>query len=323
MNPVRWVRSRFRRWWQSRLQSTDKLVLHQRNVYIVPTVPGLVLAVTLLVLLITSINFQLSLGYALTFLLAGCALVAMHRGHATLRGLELYFPAQPPQTLGSANLHVHVHNPSAAPRYGLGLAFVENDTWMWSEIAAHHTNRLQLAWHAPRRGWVDIPPITLETRFPMGVFRAWTVWRPASKVLVYPAPEVGGPGLPVALALARAGAPAARSMPSDPAWDGLRPYRRGDPRKTLAWKSCAKAMASGSDALVSRERAPVQAAPLYLDYANTGLADKEARLSRLCAWARRAETLGLAYGLRLPHAHIEPGSGPLHLGHCLEAMALC
>jgi hypothetical protein len=45
------------------------------------------LGATLLVLLVASINYQLNLGYLLTFLLAGSALVGMHVCHATLRGL--------------------------------------------------------------------------------------------------------------------------------------------------------------------------------------------------------------------------------------------
>jgi len=316
MNPLRW--------WQSRLQPKDHQLLHQRNVYIVPTAPGLFLALTLLLLLITSINFQLSLGYALTFLLAGCTLVAMHTGHATLRGLELQLPVQSPQVVGTtASVRVCLRNASATPRYGLGLAFVESDAWVWSEIGAQQTTTLHLAWDAPRRGRVDIPAITLETRFPMGAFRAWTVWRPASKMLVYPAPEIGAPPLPLAQALAGTGTHAVHSAPGHNAWDGLRPYRRGDSRNNVAWKPSAKAMATGSEALVSRERASVQAAPLWLDYAETGVADKEAKLSRLCAWARRAESLGLTYGLRMSGAHIEPGSGPVHLDQCLEAMALC
>ena len=43
----------------------------------------------LLVMLIGSINYQLNLGYVLTFLLASCAGVSMHMTHATLKGLTL------------------------------------------------------------------------------------------------------------------------------------------------------------------------------------------------------------------------------------------
>ncbi|MBK9362478.1 MAG: hypothetical protein IPM99_15800 [Rubrivivax sp.] len=46
-------------------------------------------APTLLVLLLASINYQLNLGYLLTFLLAGSGLVSMHVTHNTLRRLTL------------------------------------------------------------------------------------------------------------------------------------------------------------------------------------------------------------------------------------------
>ena len=43
-----------------------------------------------MVLLLASINYQLNLGYLLTFLLAGSGVVAMHVTHGTLRGLTLH-----------------------------------------------------------------------------------------------------------------------------------------------------------------------------------------------------------------------------------------
>src|SRR5258708_6836593 len=53
------------------------VVLVHRRVYIVPTQLGYLFALTLLILLVGSINYALSLGFALTFLLAGMALAGM------------------------------------------------------------------------------------------------------------------------------------------------------------------------------------------------------------------------------------------------------
>src|SRR5437660_12230120 len=53
------------------------VVLVHRRVYIVPTQLGWLYALTLLILLIGSINYALSLGFALTFLLAGMGLAGM------------------------------------------------------------------------------------------------------------------------------------------------------------------------------------------------------------------------------------------------------
>jgi hypothetical protein len=41
-------------------------------------------------MLLAAINYQLNLGYALTFLLAGAGLVSMHVTHGNLRGLTLH-----------------------------------------------------------------------------------------------------------------------------------------------------------------------------------------------------------------------------------------
>ena len=100
--PVARVRRRLEHWWQARLPLTDTLTLTQRNVYILPTRPGFMLGITLVVLLVGSINYQLNLGYLLTFLLAGSAAVGMHVCHATLRGLRLILLPPGPQFAGAS-----------------------------------------------------------------------------------------------------------------------------------------------------------------------------------------------------------------------------
>src|SRR3982751_3383452 len=89
LNPITHARKQFRQWWQTRLPLSDTTTLTQRNVYILPTRPGFMLGATLVVLLVASINYQLNLGYLLTFLLAGCVAVGMHVCHGTLRGLSM------------------------------------------------------------------------------------------------------------------------------------------------------------------------------------------------------------------------------------------
>ena len=59
---------------------------------------------------------------------------------------------------------------------------------------------------------------------------------------------------------------------------------------------------------------------LWLDARHTGLADHEARLSRLAAWVLMAQQQGRTWGLRLPGGQeIAPASGVQHTTRCLEA----
>jgi uncharacterized protein (DUF58 family) len=282
------------------------------------------LGTTLLVLLLASINFQLNLGYALTFLLAGCSVVGMHMGHATLRGLHLQLLPPPAQFLdAAATVTVRIYNPARRPRYGVGMALAPDGGWSWTEIPALGSAEVKLAWVATHRGLVALPLIKAETRFPMGAFRVWTLWQPAALVWIYPRPEASAPEWPAAQAGDSGGTPVAQRWQSGDHHDGLRSYRRGDPPKHIVWKKVAQATEAGSGTLVSREASHTQVAEVWFDLASTGLTDKESRLSRLCAWVCRADSRGLRYGLRLPAQHIAPSRGAEHQRMCLEALALC
>jgi len=320
LNPVAFARRRFRQWWQARLPLSDTLTLTQRNVYILPTRPGFMMGLTLLVLLVASINYQLNLGYLLTFLLAGCAVVGMHVCHATLRGLTMNLIAPDAQFAGaSATIGIVLSNGRARPRHGIGLAVLDAwhaDRWVWTDVPAQGSATVQVAFRPERRGLHRVPPLTAETRFPLGTFRVWTVWRPAAQVMVYPAPEAFPPPLPPGEP--RAGGGAQARVQSTGEFEGVRAYRRGDPLKLVVWKKAAKA-----DELVSRDTQQAQRYELWLDFAQAGAVDAEHRLSRLAAWVLQADKLGLDYGLRLPGQEIAPAAGEAHKRRCLEALALC
>ena len=316
VHPVRFVRARFQSWWQSRLPFTDTLTLTQRNVYILPTRPGFMLGATLLVLLVASINYQLNLGYLLTFLLAGSAVVGMHVCHGTLRGITMNLIAPEAIFTGaSAIIGINLQSQRRRTRHGIGVAVLGSDHWVWTNVPAQGSATVHIAFKPERRGLHRVPALTAETRFPLGTFRVWTVWRPAAPVLVYPAPEPFAPPLPPGEP--RAGGAATAHQPASGEYDGVRTYRRGDPLKLVVWKKAAKA-----DELVSRDASPIQQYELWLDQRYTGTANPEQQLSRLCAWVLQAEKLGLDYGLRLAGLEIKPASGEAHKRRCLQALAL-
>jgi hypothetical protein len=249
-SPFAFVHRRFHAWWQSRLPFTDSVTLTQRNVYILPTRPGWMMGVTLLVLLVASINYQLSLGYLLTFLLAGSALVGMHVCHGTLRGLSMNLAAPHAQYVGAtAAFEVKLTNTRRTVRHGIGLSVLNPQDvdaekgrerhWAWTDVPAQGSSVVQVAFTPPKRGLHRLPTLTAETRFPLGTFRVWTIWRPAAQVLVYPAPEIHPPPLPPGEPRSGGAAAALRAQNSGE-FDGVRGYRRGDPMKLVVWKKAAK-----------------------------------------------------------------------------------
>ena len=333
--PVSFVRARFQHWFESRIGLSDSVTLTQRTVYILPTRPGFMLFLTLLVLLVASINYQLNLGYLLTFLLAGTALVGMHVCHGTLRGLAMNLIAPHAHYAGASTaFDIKLTNLRRSVRYGIGLSVLNPHAvdgkkgsqrhWVWTDVPAQGSSLVQVAFTPARRGLHRLPTLTAETRFPLGTFRVWTVWRPAAQVMVYPAPELTPPPLPPGEPRAQGAGSAARAQSSGE-FDGVRGYRRGDPLKNVLWKKAAKAGEQGGESggLVVRDTQQADRHELWLDIRQAGSLDLEHKLSRLCAWVLQADRLGLDYGLRLSALEIKPASGEAHKRRCLEALATC
>jgi uncharacterized protein (DUF58 family) len=311
------VRARFARWAQARHEAGATTLLGHRNVYILPTRAGWFFALTLLVLLVAAINYQLNLGYLLTFLLAGSALVSLHITHNNVRGLAL--AARQPDDAQlyagqAAALRLQLHS-AGRQRWGLQLS-ASHQGWHAFDVDRDATVDFALPWTPLARGHQSWPLLVLESRYPLGLWRAWSVWQPDAALWVYPAPEHPTPALPVQHQVRSEGQLPTPQVQGDEL-DDLRPYRRGDPLRHVVWKKAA------SDDLVVRAASPAAAQPeRWLDWADLpATLPLEARLSRLCAWVLVAALAPQPYGLRLPGSDIAPGHGPAHTRRCLRQLA--
>ncbi len=315
--------------WLARLPPGARHALTHRNVYILPTRAGLALAVTLLALLAGSVNYQLSLGYLLTFLLAGCAGAALLETHATLRGLTLtLLPVEPGWAGRPLPLSVRVDAPAGRHRPAVRLAIAgphgrrEAEQEVIVDISPGASCTVTLTCLPARRGLLPMPLVRIETVYPLGLFRSWSIWRPAGELVVAPAPEPAAP----AIAQVRQPLPPihdrhrgrAAAGALTPHADGLRRWQRGDGLNLVAWKRSAQ-----RDQLLSREPPAEPLPETWLDLATTGLADREAALSRLAAWLLEADAAGTPWGLRLPGRMLPPAQGAAHRRQAMEALARC
>jgi uncharacterized protein (DUF58 family) len=172
-----------------------------------------------------------------------------------------------------------------------------------------------LAVPATLRGWLPLGRVMLETRFPLGIFRAWSYVEPEARCLVYPRPERSP--LPPTSADATGGSQRVQA-PGNEDFASLRAYQRSDSPRHVAWKAAAR-----SEEMLTKQFSGEAAAELWLDWnllpAALGL---EQRLSRLAAWVLAAERAGNHFGIRLPGVEIAPGRGDAHCAACLQALAL-
>lgn len=327
-------RTRWQAWWDRRHPRTDTLRLDHRTLYIVPTGSGFVYGVLLGCLLLASINYQLNLGHLLTFTLSSAALVALHATHATLSGLRLSarvgeagFVGETVDieiTLQDETRRTGWRHPAHLGRHGLVVRWRDEPADLPVDVSPDPDARRHLPRRLAHRGRQTLPALEFSSRFPLGLFRVWAVWRIAQQPLAWPAPEVDAPPVPQSASTDPAEAPLRRHAPQpEPGEDeGVRPWRREDRPAQVLWRRSARSLAAGGGLLV-RETPPArQARGLHLDGDRlTGL-DPETRLRRLSAWVLQAEALGQPYRLSLGTLSIAEGIGPQHRRQCLDALAL-
>lgn len=311
--PSRWLL----RLTQPRHSEPGRIRLTPRRIYILPTRAGYLYLATLLTMLIGAINYDLALGYALVFLLAGLGCVGMLHTQRNLLGLELAAAGLEPVSAGEqAYFEIVASNPDRRPRFSLEWRdAAQTLSPVQQHLAPGASATLRLPVWAPRRGWLELPPLRLSSRYPLGLFEAWAHPWPAARCLVYPRPHYTV--LPPHQAAHAGGARPGRSGDAD--FAGLRERQPADSPRHVAWKAAARDM--GNRPLQVKLFSGGAQEILWLDW-NAAQGDVEQRLSQLAGWVMTAEAAKLDYGLRLPYTTLPPAQGAAHRQQCLTALAL-
>ena len=306
--------------WALRIRPPEPVpvVLSQRRVYVLPSRGGVLYAFSLVVMLIGAINYNLSLGYALVFLLAGLGIAAILHTFRNLAGIAITVGAAVPVYAGeTARFPLILHNPDAHGRRLLRL-FLPEQAAITCDVPPNGDMRALLPLPTTRRGWLPMPRATLETTWPLGLVRTWSYTAPALACLVYPKPAEAVPPTPTFGDL-KGGR--LSSDTGDEDFAGLRRHQPSDPPHHVAWKTAARL---GPEApLQTKQFAGTAAQALWLDWASLppGM-DVETRLSVLARWVLDTEAAGLSWGLRLPGCETSQAHGPDHRHACLMALAL-
>ena len=288
--------------------------LHYRRVYIFPTRQGFIFGLVLIAMLLGSINYNNNLGYIFTFLLASLAITTIFFTYQNLLHLNVgpavckpFFANQP------ANLAIQINNRRFGNKYALKAHFPQHEP-VYFDVAANEIITINLPLTFASRGEHGIPRFTLETNFPLGLFRAWSPIHLNQTILVYPTPS-NDKQLPQNSFGMHTGQHAAVLGNDD--YDGLRNYQLGDALHRIHWKSAAR-----HQTLYTKQYIGSAATELWLDWTNSTLGDIEFRLSQLTRWILLADAAGISYGLRLPESVIQPNSGAEHKHLCLRSLAL-
>ena len=310
------LRNRFSSWlFQWRGVEAGSIVLVQRRIFILPSRHGVIYVGELLLMLAGSINYNLSLGFVLTFLLGALGVNSILHTFRNLARIKISPGRVVPVYAGEhANFTLLIDNPGALDRFSIGVTRDGGEA-VYTDIPARRAVTVRVAVPAPRRGLLMPGRLTLFTLYPLGLCYAWAYAEPEVHCLVYPRPESAHAPLP--LPEAHAGLGIAHGSGQED-FSGLRSYHAGDSPRHIAWKAAAR-----GQGLLTKQFSGRADAELWLDWQATPDAlGVEGRLSRLARWAIDAHAAGLSFGLRLPGVTLPPTPGGAQLDRCLEAMTL-
>jgi uncharacterized protein (DUF58 family) len=309
-----WFARAQQRFWRLAPGDREPVVLRHSRIYILPTRRGFALIATLVVMLLTSMNYALSLGYAMTFLAAGMVAAALLATFRNLAGIavsplaagEAFAGSEVSFTLSLASGIRERSSVVVTPRDGAPVIL---------DLPANATRPVVVMVAAPRRGERALGRVTLSSDVPLGLWRGWAYVHFPLTAWIYPAPEAAPPPLP---ANQHGIDPQRAARSTDAELGGLRDYERGDPHNRIAWKAVAR----GAGWYTKQFEGSAGGGAVDLDWADLppGM-DEESRLSRLTAWVLAAERETRAFALRVPGAALAHGQGAGHRRAALVALA--
>lgn len=295
-------------------QEAGPVTLTQRRLYILPTRHGLIYALMLLIMLLGSINYSNSMGFVLTFLLASLAVVSILHTYRNLAQLNISAGKSEPVFAGQeAHFQLQIDNPSAQPRFAIGLSRGAHPI-AYCDIADRRHASLEFLIPATQRGLLHAGSFSLLSTFPLGLFRVWCHLNLDMGCLIYPRPAAETLPLPVSASKIQQGSSQGEGQED---FSGLRNYHPGDGLRHVAWKAVAQ-----ERGMLTKQFSGEAAQEIWLDWDSLPGMDAEARLSRLTRWVLDADRAGLSYGLKLPGQQHPPTHGQEQMRRCLQALAL-
>ncbi|NOZ52703.1 MAG: DUF58 domain-containing protein [Gammaproteobacteria bacterium] len=291
------------------------LTLTQRRIFILPTRQGLFFGLLLVVMLLGAINYDNSMSYLLTFLLASLIVVSILHTFRNLLHLRISVAVIAPVFSGeNVTVPIILDNTGYPSRFAIRLELPKQAPRS-CDVANNNWTNIDLSFPTKSRGKQSLPRITISTVFPLGLFRAWSPIRFSNNVMVYPAP-LGETRLPYHSQQYQQRLDGGSQKGADD-FTGFRNYHSGDSLRHINWKAYAR-----QQELHTKQFGSNNNLELWLDWRTLPETNTETKLSQLCKWVIEADKTDVDYGLWLPNTVIKPGDDAAHKQHCLEALAL-
>ncbi len=309
------------RFFRHKAKDQTPLTFTHERVYVLPTSRGWMFLFSLLIMLITSVNYALSLGYALSFFLTGLFSATLLATYRNVAGITVEKCESQRGRVGDTTpFDISVTNQRKLSCYGLEIS-TDNGVATTASIAPAESKPLTLAIEADKRGWQPLGRLTLRSEYPLGLVVTWGYMHFDNQALVWPACESPVPDLAEGSAAPanEEGSNATSKRANEGEFASLRSYQPGDRPSSIAWKSAARGLG-----LQTREFDSTKSShDVRLSWQDSaGAGDTERRISRLASWCEQCERKQINYSLSLPDGITPAGRGSDHFEICMKRLAL-
>jgi uncharacterized protein (DUF58 family) len=305
---------RYLGWVNRRIPPAKAITLNQRRIFIFPSRQGFVFLLFLLVMLLAAINYENNMAFALVFLLLSMFVVSVLHTYANLSGLTIKAVRATPGFAGdNVEFEILLSRPDSRRYFDILASWPETDAYILSlDESPQETLKIHLK--SKKRGLLRPERLLVETYYPVGLLRAWTLIALDIDALVYPRP--------VKSILTNANTSndneegeTIAAVGSDDFY-GFREYHSGDSIKHIFWKNYAK-----GQGLHTKQFSAYSDRRVWLEWESVS-GNVEQKLSQLCYWVLQLEKNNEEYGLRIPGIEIPPAKGESHQQGILRTLAL-
>ncbi len=294
----------------------EQTVLKYRRIYILPCKNGLSFGIILSIMLLGSMNYNLSLGYMLCFLLGGMSFASILHTFRNMLSIKISVGRTRPCYAGSKAGYTLILESTQQRAHESIFITTEDGESEVVNIPQNGKVEVPITRLSTRRGMMPLGTISLFSVYPLGLFKAWSILEFSTACPIYPRPADEVSYTPQS----QDGEGLGNSFETNQGHDdfsGLRQYHPGDSLKHVAWKAVAR-----GQGMLTKQFTGLGKATVWLDWQQLEGLDTEQRLSGLCRWILDAEKEDREYGLKLPGLEIPPNKGPAHKENCLTALAL-
>ncbi|WP_100641768.1 DUF58 domain-containing protein [Alteromonas facilis] len=287
-----------------------------RSVFIFPSRFGWLFIVLCMCLFLLGTNYQNNLMLLLCFLLVGLLLINLHASYWNFVRLNLKLNAISPGYAGDHAILRLDSNASKRTKTAHGLIYVSSfNNQERHSIDCDTDTTGEISMQLPTRGIYRVPRLTIESYYPLGIYRCWTHLDFDRHIFVYPKPVPCPVKLYNQASDNDEGSGLQESAGTED-FDGLKSYVVGDSLHRVAWKQVAK-----QQQWLSKQFSSNTAVVGWLKLSVVDSDAVELALSQLAFQINQCSQKNVCFGLQLGNYSIAPSQGDAHRTDCLKALA--